>query len=151
MASDAHRQLELLVGTWKGLETVYPSPWDPDGGPATATVHARLMLDGHFVLTEYAEDRQGRSAYAGLGVTGYDESLGLYTLHWFDSAGGSYGVPALGTWHGNHLMFEQRSPSGAIRLGYNFRGDNEYLFQVDRSPDGHEYRPFLKGTYIRQR
>lgn len=45
-----HLRLETLAGLWEGEETMYPSPWLPEGGHATGRTRSRLALNG-FALT----------------------------------------------------------------------------------------------------
>jgi len=69
---DQHKKLEMLAGTWTGEEKLYPSPWDPKGGTATSRVEARIGLGGFFLISDYEEKREGKVAYQGHGVYGWD-------------------------------------------------------------------------------
>ena len=107
---DAHRRLEVLVGTWIGEETMHPSPWDPQGGVADGTIENRLALDGFNVIQEYTQSRDGQQTFAGHGVFGWDGQRGCYTLHWFDTMG----TPRTGvTITRPHRQLHPRQPSAA--------------------------------------
>ena len=95
--TEKHAKLQSLAGTWVGEETMYPSPWDPKGGPALGRTESRLDLDGFYLLSDYTQERGGRTSYKGHGVFGYDPGSGSYTMHWFDSMGFPCTVPAKGT------------------------------------------------------
>ncbi|MEK6677728.1 MAG: DUF1579 family protein, partial [Planctomycetota bacterium] len=60
--TEAHRKLEKLVGTWLGQEKMSPSPWDPQGGPATGKVQNRLALNGFFIVQDYEQQRNGSAS-----------------------------------------------------------------------------------------
>src|SRR5713226_4309823 len=70
--TEQHRKLEKLAGTWVGEEKMYPGPWDPKGGKAKSRQTARVDLDGFFVITDYQQERDGKTSYRGHGVYGYD-------------------------------------------------------------------------------
>lgn len=144
-----HERLRELEGTWRGEETQHPSPWDPTGGVAIGTIRARVELDGFFVVSDYVEEKDGRAVYRGHGVYGYDEAAELYTMHWFDSMGGSFAAPATGRWEGPDLVFEASSPRGKSRYVYRLHGDR-YDFRIQTSPDGALWTTFLEATYVKQ-
>jgi hypothetical protein len=146
---EEHRKLEKLAGKWKGEEKIHPSPWDAQGGTATARVESRVDLDGFAVLTDYVEERNGQVSYRGHGVFGYDAEQKMYTMHWFDSmGGGGYRLPALGKWEGNTLFFQNETPMGHSRYTYVFEGAG-YTFRIDASQDGKQWTPFMEGRYTR--
>ena len=55
-----HGKLSFLTGKWVGDEKILPSPWDPQGGPASSKVEARTDLDGFNVIMDYVETRNGQ-------------------------------------------------------------------------------------------
>jgi len=67
-----HQKLEMLVGRWRGTETMHPSPWDPEGGTATGRNDIRLTLNGFALITEYEQERGGVITFQGHGVMTYD-------------------------------------------------------------------------------
>jgi len=149
---DAHRKLEAMAGSWKGEETLSPSPWDPKGGTAVGRFISKLDLDGFALITDYVQERGGQTTYRGHGVFGWSEKDKAYTMHWFDSMGGDpSGPPALGTWAGNDLTFEHRTPMGLSRYVYHFEGDGRYTFRIDNSQDGKKWATFMEGKYMRAR
>ncbi len=147
---EEHRKLKALAGAWTGKEKMHPSPWDPQGGPATGRIEGRMDLDGFFLITEYVQERNGQVSYRGHGVFGWDPYEKCYTMHWFDSIGTPVPSPARGTWKGDTLSFEQKSPMGLHRYTYELKGDGRYAFRIDHSQDGKQWVPFMEGTYTRR-
>ena len=66
--TQAHEKLKTLVGTWRGSETIHPSPFDAKGGEATGIVNNRLALDGFAVIQDYEQQRGGRTNFRGHGI-----------------------------------------------------------------------------------
>lgn len=144
-----HQKLAALVGSWKGDETMHPSPWDAAGGNAKAFVDARFDLDGMFVISDYRQERDGRVTYRGHGVFGWDAKQGVYTMYWFDSMGSDPGGPARGKWEGSTLIFEMQNPMGYSRYEYRFEADGGYAFEIAMSQDGKSWRPWLESHWAR--
>lgn len=135
--------LERFVGTWHATETLHPSPWNPEGGPAEATLVARLALGGRAVVKEYHRD--GPVAYEGIGMMlrdGHD-----FRLWWFDAL--EPPGPAKGGVRGEGIVLERDGPVGRARYTYAFVRDGEFTFRIERSRDGKEWRPFLDARYVR--
>ena len=148
-----HTKLHRLAGEWLGEEMVYPSGADP-GGRASSHTIGRIELDGFFVATDYVEEREGAAPYRGHGIYGWDAASASYTMHWFDSMGSFPTTVARGQWTepGGELTFEQRTHQGYARYVYRFAGAtglDVYLFRIECSRDGREYRPFMEGKYKR--
>jgi putative addiction module component (TIGR02574 family) len=78
-AGSQHERLRALVGSWKGDEKMYPSPWDSQGGTAKGFTEARFDLDGMFVIADYRQERNGKVTYRGHGVFGWDAKQSAYT------------------------------------------------------------------------
>jgi hypothetical protein len=151
--TEQHQRLAALAGTWDGDETLYPSPWDPAGGTARAEIVARVDIDGFFLITDYVEWRDGKVSYRGHGVIGWDAEERCYTMHWFDSMGGSYRAPATGTWEGDRLSFTSETGMGRTRYTYEFDLDGRYTFKMESTHE-HEgaevWKPTMKGIYTRR-
>jgi hypothetical protein len=147
---DEHRRLKALAGNWAGEEKIHPSPWDPKGGAAASRFQARADLDGFFLIADYVEERDGRVAYRGHGVYGYDPQQKCYTMHWFDSMGSGTPEPARGQWEGNRLTFENQNPMGHSRYVYDFEGENRYRFTIENSQDGRKWATFMEGLFTRK-
>jgi hypothetical protein len=147
--NEHHGKLQALAGNWTGEELIHPSPWDPRGGAATSRVDSRLDLDGFFLISDYVEERAGQVVYRGHGVYGWDPSQMCYTMHWFDSMGSGTPAPSLGRWDGNRLVFENRTPTGHSRYSYVFEGQGRYIFRIENSQDGREWKPIMEGRYTR--
>jgi hypothetical protein len=145
----AHERLHALVGTWRGDETLHPSPWDPKGGKASGFLEARMDLDGMFLLTEYREEREGQVSYRGHGVYGWDPRRVRYTMYWFDSLGTDPGGAALGTWDDDRLVFEMKDETGHARYEYRFDGEDQYAFTISRSQDGKTWTTWMESAWRR--
>jgi Protein of unknown function (DUF1579) len=149
-AQEQHKKLQDLSGTWTGEETMHPSPWDPQGGKATSRIVSRMEVDGFFLVSDYVQERGGRPTYRGHGVFGYDADQKCYTMHWFDSMCSPTGEPGRGTWEGNRLVFDQKSPMGHGRFTYEFEGKDRYRFQMEHSQDGKQWAKFLDAIYTKK-
>jgi hypothetical protein len=147
--SPEHRRLAVLAGTWHATETLHPSPWDPEGGPAEATLEARLALGGRALLQEYEQRRKGRVSYEGHGVLAWEPREARYLLWWFDALGPP-ATPARGRFDGDRLVLETGSPVGRARYTYTFVRDGEFTFRIEHSRDGREWRSFVDARYVRR-
>jgi len=145
---DAHRALEMMVGTWRGEEVIHPAPWDPAGGRATVRVENRLALGGQVLVQEYVQTREGGGAFEGHGVLRWDAVAGGYVLHWFDSIRTAPGE-FRGTFDGGALTMLRREP-GWARAVWTFTGDR-YTYRLEVSADGAAWRTYLEGAYTRER
>jgi hypothetical protein len=145
-----HARLHRFAGEWLGEGMVYPSSGDP-GGRASSHTIARVDLDGFFVVSDYVEEREGAVPYRGHGLYGWDEKGASYTMSWFDSMGSYPTLAARGQWNEatGELTFEQRTHQGYARYVYRFSGFDVYLFRIESSRDGREFRPFMEGKYKR--
>lgn len=144
-----HKKLEAMVGEWTGEETMHPSPWDPQGGPATSRINARMDLDGFFLISDYVQERNGATTFRGHGVYGWDANQQKYTMHWFDSMGFDPGPPVPGTWEGNRLRFQHQAHMGHTRYTYEFIDKDTYSFNLEHSQDGKKWAPFVESTVRR--
>ncbi len=147
--SDRHRKLEALAGTWIGEETMFPSPWDPKGGTAVGRTHARMDLDGFFLLSDYTQERDGQVGYRGHGVFGWNPKAQRYSMHWFDGMGGIPPEAAHGTWEGDTLSFQHSTAMGHSRYTWILDGKDRQRFRLENSPDGERWATFLEATYRR--
>jgi len=145
---EQHKVLERLVGVWEGEETLYPSPWDPDGGTAAGRYEARMGLDGFFLIVDNEQRRGGRVNYRGHGVFGWDARGQCYTMYWFDSVGLDPAGPAIGSWDGTALVFEHEHHLAHSRHTFTIAGD-QFRLLLENSASGTDWRPFLEGTYHR--
>lgn len=144
--TDAHRKLDVLVGSWTGEERISPSPFDPQGGTAIGRVQNRAALDGFAVVQDYEQERGGKVTFRGHGIFRFDGMQNTYVMHWFDSMGmppGEY----RGTFDGNVLMLLSTTPFGQSRATFDFREKGRYVFKMDVSPDGANWHPFMEGSY----
>ncbi len=154
--TEEHRKLHRLAGEWAGEEMIYPSPPDR-GGRASARATGRVELDGFFVVTDYVEEREGAPPYLGHGIYGWDPIGRAFTMHWFDSMGSIPTGVARGQWTPGgadgadaELVFEQRTHQGYARYVYRFtRGRDVYVFRIESSRDGRDWKPFMEGKYRR--
>jgi hypothetical protein len=146
--SDAHRKLEKLVGQWVGQETVHPSPFDPEGGPAEGRVNNRTALDGFVVVQDYTQQRGGKISFQGHGIFRYDADSSTYVMHWFDSFGAA---PSefRGDFEGDSLTLTSSEPHGLSRATFVFPSPDTYEFKMEVSPDSENWYPFLEGTYAK--
>jgi hypothetical protein len=148
--SPEHRKLHALAGSWTSQETIHPSPWDPNGGPARGRSECRVALDGFFVVCDYEQERDGRVAYRGHGVYGYDAPSRRWSMQWSDNMGGVPSPIVWGTWEGDVLTFQMAGPQGGFnRYVYRFEKDGAYRFEIGHSRDGATWSNFMEGRFTR--
>ena len=143
---EAHRKLEKLVGSWSGSEKIYPSPFDKDGGTATARIENRAALGGFIVVQDYEQQRNGRVNYSGHGVFWYDATANQYCMTWFDSMGFPPSVYR-GKFDGDVLTLHNSEPQAMSRATFNLSRPGHYAFKMEVSTDGSEWFPFMEGDY----
>jgi hypothetical protein len=149
--NENHARLAAFAGRWTGEEKIHPSPWDPQGGTATARVETRLACDGFCIVTDYVEERHGRVNYVGHGVTGYDPQHRRYLQHWSDSVSGMPPDAKPGVWDGDTLTFHGAGPAGRTRYVYRVTGPDSYDFRIENSRDGNVWGPFVEARYVREK
>ena len=145
-----HQKLDKLVGAWKGKEKMHPSPWDPKGGTADASIENRKALDGLIVIHDYEQRRDGKVSFQGHGVFSFDAEREIYSMHWFDSMG----MPAnefRGKLEGDVLTLTNQTPQGQSRAVYDLSGKDAYKFKMDVSQDGKQWKTFMEGSYTKTR
>ena len=47
-----HQQFHRLAGTWQGVETMHPSPWDPGGSQADGCSVVKIALGGFYAIVD---------------------------------------------------------------------------------------------------
>lgn len=137
----------LFQGTWRGPETLHPSPWDPQGGPAFGTWVVYPSLDGFYLMVDYTEERDGKVVYRGHGVHGWEASEGVFFEFWFDNIGVTPRAPNHAQLQGNTYRYVSSGPSGASRFTYTFDG-NTLRFTIE-AQEGDGWRMSHEGTYTR--
>ena len=148
--SKFHKKLEVLIGDWTSEETMFPMPWDPEGGKAKGRYKVRSAPGGFGIVQEYEQKRGGKVSYTGHGVMGYDEQEKCYLWHWSDSMGGVPNTVTRGTWTDNKLVFQHSGQHGHSRYTYTFRRAGSVDFSIDCSQDGQQWQPFMTGRYARK-
>lgn len=143
-----HQRLEALVGRWQGTETMYPSPWDPEGGTATGRNDSRLALNGFAVITDYEQERDGAITFSGHGVMTWSADEACYVLYWFDSIGSPLEV-FKGNFEGDVLTVSHGGPGMHARLVYDFSREGVMRSRMDMSSDGSEWGTFFECDYER--
>src|SRR5262245_55599697 len=116
--SAGHKKLEALAGNWSGEEQMHPSPWEPEGGVATATITNRVVCEGFWVVGDYEQRRGGAVSYRGHSVFGCEPKGEEVALHWYDSMG--IGVDVFrGKNQGQVLTLVCKNAMGTHRLVYD--------------------------------
>jgi hypothetical protein len=144
-----HRKLHRFAGNWVGEETLSPSPWGP-GGSAMGRLQGKLDLDGFFVVSDYVEEKDGKTIFRGHNVFGWDGQANNVAWYWFDSMGYPPSGPARGTWDGDTLVLRSSAPQGEGRYTFRFEGTDRYYFSIENSRDGGKsWQKFMDGNYKR--
>jgi len=147
--TEAHHQLQKLVGSWTGQERISPSPWDPKGGIAVGRVHNRLALDGFVVVQDYEQERDAKINFRGHGVFGWDAIGQCYVMHWWDSLG----MPPnefRGNFDRDVLTLTSEDTQMHSRATFDLSKPGKYRFRMEVSQNGSEWYPFMDGDYTRQ-
>jgi uncharacterized protein DUF1579 len=144
--TDAHKKLELLVGTWEGEEIMHPSPWTPEGGTRMGRVMNRRALDGFNVIQEYEQIDQGKTTFLGHGVFGYNTKESCYMMYWWDNFGGE-GSQFRGNFEGKVLTVANQNEMGHSRAMFDLREPGVYAFKMDMSQDGKTWATLMEGKY----
>ncbi len=84
---EAHKKLEVLVGTWSAKNTMWMDPSKPPTVSEGSSEH-KWILGGRFLEQRYEGNFMGMP-FSGLGYTGYDNFKKKYVGVWMDSAGTS--------------------------------------------------------------
>ena len=145
---EMRRLIDLFAGTWRGEETLYPSEWDPAGGPATATWTVRAACDGFALLVDYDEERDGKLVYRGHGVHGWDTFVGGFHAYWFDNIGSMPKQAVRATLDGDRYTYTEGTPAGHSRFTSAW-ADGVFTFTIERSKDGRTWAPMHEGRYRR--
>lgn len=148
VSKEMARLTELFAGTWRGEETLFPSEWDPQGGPAFGTWTVRAAVDGFALLVDYDEERDGKVVYRGHGVHGWDAREGCFFAYWFDNIGMMQKAGNRATLEGDRYTYTEVSDFGHNRFTYQWK-DGVFTFAIDRSPDGVDWKPMHHGRYSR--
>jgi Protein of unknown function (DUF1579) len=144
---EALKKLQRMIGEWSGGETMHPAPWDPKGGPATARIVNRSILDGHAVVQEYQQRRNDAPNFAGHGVFWYDRAKNQLVMTWWDSMGGS-GSEFRGDFTGDVLELQRPMPQGGqSRASFDLSKPGQYSFLMTISGDGQNWQPAMEGQY----
>ncbi len=149
--SDAHRRLARLAGQWAGEEKMFPSEWDPKGGVAVGRTSARVALGEFAVVSDYEQERDGRTTFIGHGVWTVDPSdqENECVLYWFDSIG--MGLEAFrGGWEGDILTVQSRNAMGHARLTYDLSESGLIRTRMETSQDGDGWETMFEGEYRRE-
>ncbi len=147
--NETHARLAMLAGVWEGVETLFPSDWDPQGGEATASMKSRVALGGFAVIGDYEQRRGGAVTFQGHAVWTIDPASGEVLLTWFDTIGG---LPETfrGKFEGNQVVVTSRTHQGLNRLSYALEGANAMTSRMELSGDGAAWKPLFEGKYARK-
>lgn len=77
-------------------------------------------------------------------VRGEVDVDGRVLLYPFDSVGHPPEAPAVGSWHGDDLVFERSSPRGSARTTYTPTADGYTWSKQFRSPDDDRWQPMIE-------
>jgi hypothetical protein len=138
-----------LAGEWIGEDVIHPTPFDPKGGTAKSRFTARMALGGFHLLMDLQQERDGKLAFEGHGVLGWDARGKCYTLHWFDCLGVEHGAPFFGTWDGDTLaLVHETNHMGWSRQRYRSTPAGlELTLEISR--DGSQWITFMESSYRR--
>lgn len=146
---EIQRLTQLMGGTWRGDETLYPSDWDPKGGAALGTWVVQPSLDGFALIVDYTEERDGQVVYRGHGIHGWDAQDRTFLAYWFDNIGVLPKQPVRATLDGQRYTYQSDDgPAGHTRMTYEWVSEL-FSFRIDTSKDGVIWKPMHEGRYTR--
>lgn len=143
---DQHAALNIFVGTWKGTDTMPPSPWAPTTTTADGRIINRAALGGFSVVQDYEQTQNGQVRYQGHGVFVWDAASNQYCMYWFDSMGSPVNE-FRGNVHGQVWTFVSRDARGQTRSIWEFPTNRSYRHKMEVSPDGKAWTTFMQGEY----
>lgn len=143
-----HRQLERLVGTWEGEETMHSSQWDPIGGTASGISRVRTALGGFVAIVDYEQRSDGQVTFTVHGVYSYNPDSEQIVLHWFDCMGSPPEV-FCGGFDGDVLTITSHNRMGYARLSYDPSEPGALRSRMAMSPDGERWATLFEGRYRR--
>jgi len=143
-----HARFSKLAGNWKGEEKMHPSQWDPKGGIAVGKMNSRIDLSGFAMISDYVQERDGQTTFAGHSVTTYEPKEDLYTMHWFDCMGSPPEV-FTGKFSGDTLVVGHGGPGMHARMTYDLSDPAKMVSKMEMSQDGREWKTLFDGTYTR--
>lgn len=86
---EEHKKLEALAGEWTFTNKFWLDPSQPPL-EAKGTIHREMILGGRFLEEKInAVDQDGKPAFEGRGLIGYDSGQKKYTASWVCSMGTS--------------------------------------------------------------
>lgn len=144
-----HQKLEIIAGRWEGEETMYPSPWDPNGGKAIGRSNSRIALGGFALISDYEQERDGRISFTGHGVFTYSSKEKLYTLTWFDCMGVQPEV-FKGNFNGEILRISHGGPGMHAQLTYDLSEPNYLVMSMELAQDGVNWTKLFDARLVRQ-
>ena len=150
VGAEQKRLTELFSGTWRGEEKLYPSDWEPKGGPAFGTWVVHASLDGFALLVDYSEERDGKIVYRGHGVHGWDAGESCFFAYWFDNIGMMPKQPVRAQLEGQRYTYSEQTPRGWTRMTYEWKGDS-FELRIERGKNGKTWSPMHEGRYTRAR
>ena len=131
-ATDA--ALQRLLGTWTMVGQV-------QGDSVRYTLRAARTVQRRYVELHMLDDASP-PGYEARVLIGADTADGRVIVHWLDSFGAAYSVPAgAGTLRGDTLEFSFAYPAGTFRDRIIMDGDNAWRFVIE-AQDGASWRTF---------
>lgn len=143
-----HQALSIFAGTWKGVDTMPPSPWSPQMSTADGHIINKPALGGFSVLQDYVQTQGGETRYEGHGVFTWEAEAREYVMYWFDSMGSPVNV-FRGNVSGSTWTFISKEPRGLTRSVWVFSGAGAYRHTMEVSPDGNAWSTFMSGEYTK--
>ncbi|HKB16916.1 MAG TPA: DUF1579 family protein [Planctomycetota bacterium] len=141
-----HKRLESLAGNWTGEEKMHPSPFEPKGSTATATLANRVACDGFWVVGDYEQRRGATVTFRGHAVFGFEPQTDQVLLHWFDPMGMGADV-FRGKFEGKGMTLTCKNAMGTHRLSYDLSEAGTLRSRMETSQDGKTWTPMLEGVY----
>jgi len=155
---EAHKKLDVLVGTWNTKITMWMDP-DPSKQPmiSEAVSENKWVLGGRF-LEQRSEGKFMDMPFSGLGYTGYDNYKKKYLGVWMDNFGTTM-MNSTGSFDASGKIMRSTSrmddfTTGKVvtnRTNLTFVSKDEVKMEMfGPGPDGKEYR-MMEIVYTRKK
>lgn len=143
---EAHKKLDVLVGTWQVKNSMWMAPGQPPM-VSEGTSEQKWVLGGRFI-EQRVEGTFMNMPFTGLGYTGYDNYKKKYLAVWMDTAGttimntaGTFNASgkALTSWG----RMDDPSTGKVVLVRYRMTivDKGELLFEMSApGPDGKDFR-----------
>jgi hypothetical protein len=108
-----------------------------------------VALGGFALVSDYEQQRDGKTTFSGHGAYTYDPEQQIYTLYWLDSTGSRPEV-FTGTFTGDVLTLGHAGPPMHVRLTWDLTMMGRLASKMEMSEDGVTWNTLFDAEYRRR-